>query len=44
MRVPAVLEKYALSICSGDFNQWATKVAASDERFSFLYTIEWEMP
>ncbi len=44
MRVPAVLEKYALSICSGDFNQWTWKVASTDERFSFMYTIEWEMP
>ena len=44
VRVPAVLEKYALSICSGDFNQWTRKVAATDEKFSFMYTIEWEMP
>lgn len=44
MRVPAVLEKYCLSICSGDFNSWTRKVAATDERFSFMYTIEWEMP
>ena len=44
MRAPAVLEKYALSICSGDFNQWTTKVASTHESFSFMYTIEWEMP
>jgi dienelactone hydrolase len=44
MRVPAVLKGYCLSICSGDFNQWAWKVASTDERFSFMYTIEWEMP
>jgi hypothetical protein len=44
VRVPAVLERYALSICSGDFNSWTRKVAATDERFSFMYTIEWEMP
>jgi len=44
MRVPAVLEGYALSICSGDFNNWTWKVASTDERFSFMYTIEWEMP
>ena len=44
VRVPAILEKYALSICSGDFNQWTRKVAATDENFSFMYTIEWEMP
>jgi dienelactone hydrolase len=44
VRVPAVLQDYALSICSGDFNSWTRKVAGTDERFSFMYTIEWEMP
>jgi hypothetical protein len=43
MRVPACLTGYCLSICSGDFNQWTTKVAATDERFAFTYSIEWEM-
>jgi dienelactone hydrolase len=44
VRVPTVLEGYALSICSGDFNSWTRKVAATDEGFSFMYSIEWEMP
>lgn len=44
MRVPAILQDYSLSICSGDFNSWTRKVAATDQRFSFMYTIEWEMP
>ncbi|MEZ6136371.1 MAG: dienelactone hydrolase family protein [Pirellulaceae bacterium] len=44
VRVPPVLEKYCLSICSGDFNQWTRKVAATDQSFSFMNTIEWEMP
>ena len=44
MRVPTILENYALSICSGDFNQWTRKVAATDQPFSFMPTIEWEMP
>lgn len=44
VRIPPVLEKYALSICSGDFNQWTRKVAATDEPWSFMRTIEWEMP
>ena len=44
MRVPTVLEKYCLSICSGDFNQWTRKVAATDQAFSFMNSIEWEMP
>ncbi|MDT8301563.1 MAG: dienelactone hydrolase family protein [Sedimentisphaerales bacterium] len=44
VRVPPILEKYFLSICSGDFNQWTRKVAATDQPFSFMRTIEWEMP
>ncbi|MDO8541308.1 MAG: hypothetical protein Q7S40_12790 [Opitutaceae bacterium] len=44
VRVPTILEKYCLSICSGDFNQWTRKVAATDLPFSFMTTIEWEMP
>jgi dienelactone hydrolase len=44
VRVPTILEGYALSICSGDFNQWTRKVAATDQPFTFMRTIEWEMP
>jgi len=44
VRIPPLLEKYALSICSGDFNQWTRKVAATDQPWSFMRTIEWEMP
>jgi dienelactone hydrolase len=44
VRVPSILERYCLSICSGDFNHWTPKVAATDEWFSFMYSIEWEMP
>jgi hypothetical protein len=44
VRVPTILERYSLSICSGDFNSWTWKVASTDQRFSFMYSIEWEMP
>ena len=44
VRVPTILDKYCLSICSGDFNQWTRKVAATDQPFTFMNTIEWEMP
>jgi len=44
VRVPPLLERYCLSICSGDFNQWTRKVAATDQPFSFMSSIEWEMP
>ena len=44
VRVPTILTGYCLSICSGDFNEWTRKIAATDQRFSFMFTIEWEMP
>ena len=44
MRVPPLLEKYCLAICSGDFNDWTRKVASTGERYSFMFTDEWEMP
>ncbi len=44
VRVPPVLEDYAVVICSGDFNQWTRKVAATDFPNGFMRTIEWEMP
>ena len=47
VRVPPILESYSLSICSGDFNSWTRKVAATDEWFSFMYSNDqdsWEMP
>ena len=41
VRIPTILDKYCLSICAGDFNQWTRKVAATDQSFSFMNTIEW---
>jgi dienelactone hydrolase len=44
MRIPAVLEGYALSICSADFGDWTRKVVDTRYHNSFMNTIEWEMP
>jgi dienelactone hydrolase len=44
MRVPAILEGYCLSICSGDFGDWTRKVTDTHSWRSYMYTIEWEMP
>ncbi len=44
VRVPPLLESYCLSICSGDFNDWATKVASTNSDYSFMFSNEWEMP
>ena len=44
MRVPPLLDKYALSICSGDFNEWIWKVARVDAPFTYCFTREYEVP
>ncbi|HEV3025298.1 MAG TPA: dienelactone hydrolase family protein, partial [Pirellulales bacterium] len=44
VRVPPLLERYCLSICSADFNDWTRKVASTRGPHSFMFTIEWEMP
>jgi dienelactone hydrolase len=43
MRIPAVLDRYCLSICSADFNEWVWKNATVDWRGSYLYTGEYEI-
>jgi len=43
MRVPAILPRYCLSICSGDFNEWIWKIADTDAPFSYVYTNEYDM-
>jgi dienelactone hydrolase len=44
MRVPAILPKYCLSICSGDFNEWIGKNVSVDYRGSYMWSGEYEMP
>jgi len=44
LRIPTVLEGYALSICASYFNQWTRKVAGTEDPFSYLFTDEWEVP
>jgi cephalosporin-C deacetylase-like acetyl esterase len=45
MRVPTILaDKYAACICSGDFNEWIQKNAIVDDKHSYLFTGEYEMP
>ena len=43
MRIPTVLTQYALSICSGDFNEWARKCASTDYFTGYMFNHEWEM-
>ncbi len=44
MRVPALLPRYCLSICSGDFNEWTWKNASVDYVNSYMFSGEYEMP
>ena len=43
MRVPSLLNRYALSICSADFNEWIAKITTVDHPFSYMFTIEYDM-
>jgi len=43
MRVPSLLDGYALSICSGDFNEWVWKTTSADSPYSYMLTQEYDM-
>ncbi|MDP6779860.1 MAG: hypothetical protein QGI83_24090 [Candidatus Latescibacteria bacterium] len=43
MRVPAIVEGYCLSICSGDFNEWVWKNTSTRYQNSYLISGEYEM-
>ena len=46
MRVPALVEGYALSICSADFNEWIRKTGSTlpgDDRYTYPFTSEYEI-
>jgi dienelactone hydrolase len=46
MRIPPLVDQYCLSICSGDFNEWVWKNAATDEpslRYSYANKGEYEI-
>jgi hypothetical protein len=43
MRIPAALEKYCLSICSADFDEWVIKCVNTDRQYSYMFTIEYDM-
>ncbi len=43
VRVPTLLSRYALSVCSGDFNEWVRKLTSVEAPYSYMFTGEWEM-
>jgi dienelactone hydrolase len=43
VRVPTMLPQYCLSICSGDFNEWVRKNATYHDKYSYVFTPEYEI-
>lgn len=43
VRVPPMLDGYCLSICSADFDEWVLKNVSSEDRYSYIFTGEYEM-
>ena len=43
MRVPPLLDRYCLAICSADYNEWIWKNVSARHRYSYLYTGEYDM-
>lgn len=43
VRVPPLLDGYALSICSGDFNEWVWKTTSVESSYSYMLTPEYDM-
>ena len=44
MRVPAIVERYCLSICSADYSEWIWKTVSAKHRYSYLISGEYEIP
>jgi len=43
MRIPPVVRRYCLSICSADFNEWLVKNVTIDRGYSYMFTGEYDM-
>ncbi len=43
VRIPPLLDGYALSICSADFNEWVWKNTSVDAPYSYMITGEYDM-
>jgi len=43
VRVPTLLDRYAVVISSGDFNDWITKTVSVEYRYSFIFYTAYEM-
>ncbi|HYI91979.1 MAG TPA: dienelactone hydrolase family protein [Bryobacteraceae bacterium] len=43
LRVPPLVDAYAVSICSGNFNEWIRKLTTTKEPYSYMFTKEYEI-
>lgn len=43
MRIPSVVTEYGPTICSGDYNEWVLKNVSTSDRFSYVWTGEYEI-
>lgn len=43
MRIPALVDRYCLSICSADFNEWIWKNTSARSSYSYVGTGEYEI-
>jgi dienelactone hydrolase len=43
VRVPPLLDGYALSICSADFNEWVWKTTSVESSYSYMLNQEYDM-
>jgi dienelactone hydrolase len=43
VRVPPLLTDYCLSICSADYNEWVVKNTSIDNRYTYMFTGEYEI-
>lgn len=43
MRIPPLVDRYCLSICSADFNEWIWKNVSTRDRYSYVWTGEYEI-
>ncbi len=43
MRIPPLVDRYCLSICSADFNEWVDKNASTHHGYSYVWTGEYEI-
>jgi dienelactone hydrolase len=43
VRIPPLLGRYAVSVCSGDFNEWIVKLTTVDAPYTYMFTDEYEV-